>query len=159
MLLLREMVIITLFIVGYNITTGCIPGTYTKFYIYRIAFIFYLVAFTITWFLSDSLLSILAMIYYWTWILLYFVDYLGKGRAQNIVLMGLYKGQFIYDYANYALGPDNANAEKVAIEDGGIFRFNWIAPITDQSYLIFCYQQSEDMFMCIAYCSLSRFTT
>lgn len=151
MLLLREMVIITLFIVGYNITTGCIPGTYTKFYIYRIAFIFYLVAFTITWFLSDSLLSILAMIYYWTWILLYFVDYLGKRRAQNIVLMGLYKGQFIYDYANYALGPDNANAEKVAIEDGGIFRFNWIAPITDQSYLIFCYQQSEDMFVCIAW--------
>lgn len=37
MLLLREMVIITLFIVGYNITTGCVPGTYTKFYIYRIA--------------------------------------------------------------------------------------------------------------------------
>ena len=91
------------------------------------------------------------MIYYWTWILLYFVDYLGKRRAQNIVLMGLYKGQFIYDYANYALGPDNANAEKVAIEDGGIFRFNWIAPITDQSYLIFCYQQSEDMFVCIAW--------
>ena len=45
MLLLREMVIITLFIVGYNITTGCIPGTYIKFYIYRIAFIFLLGSF------------------------------------------------------------------------------------------------------------------
>ena len=151
MLLLREMIIITLFIVGYNITTGCIPGMYTKFYIYRIAFIFYLVSFTITWFLSGSLLSILAMVYYWIWILLYLVDYLGNKRTQNVVLMGLYTGQFIYDYANYTLGPDNSNAQKVAIEDGSVFRFNWIAPITYQNYLIFCYQQSEDTFMCVSW--------
>lgn len=94
------------------------------------------------------------------------IDFTAKGNSEEVALKYQYNGlksdayhkdknddlvSFIYDYANYALGPDNANAEKVAIEDGGIFRFNWIAPITDQSYLIFCYQQSEDMFVCIAW--------
>ena len=148
---LRETVVILLFLFGYCLATGWVPGAYPKFFTYRITFIYYLIAFTVTWFLDQNLVAILCMLYYWIWILLYSIDLLGKRRSQNLVLIGLYEGSYRYEYANYALGPDNANAERVAIAGDDVMRFCWLPPVTEHDYVTICFKSSNNRYTCIAW--------